>query len=109
MRHGRRLLEQIWGKKMLFNVLAVYEVLGARIGKRKCVQYILTPPLRLQGTQNLAEKKPHKGCMPDCGFSEPEPPTRRRSVYRPVMRSCAIDIFLVVYILPLPQNVYHEL
>jgi hypothetical protein len=51
------------------NVLAVYEVLGARISKRKGVQSILTLPLRLQGTQNLAERKPHKGRKPDCGFS----------------------------------------
>jgi hypothetical protein len=43
------------------NVPAVYEVLSARIDKRKGVQYILNPPLRLQGTQNLAERKPHKG------------------------------------------------
>jgi hypothetical protein len=37
------------------NVLAVYEVLGARISKRKGVKSILNPPLRLQGTQNLVK------------------------------------------------------
>jgi hypothetical protein len=56
------------------NVLAVYEILDARIDKRKGVQSILNPPLRLQGTQNLAERKPHKGRKHDCGFLEPEPP-----------------------------------
>jgi len=30
---------------------------------------------------NVGERKPHKGRKPDCGFSNPEPPNRRRSAY----------------------------
>jgi hypothetical protein len=37
------------------NVPAVYVVLAARAGKRKGIKSILTPPLRLQGGQNVAE------------------------------------------------------
>jgi hypothetical protein len=37
------------------NVPAVYDVLVARISKRKGGKSILTPALRLQGNQNVAE------------------------------------------------------
>jgi hypothetical protein len=35
---------------------------------------ILTPTLCLQGCQNVAERKLHKGVCADCNFSQPEPP-----------------------------------
>jgi hypothetical protein len=41
--------------KMAYNVPAVYDVLVARISKRKGDKSILTPPLRLQGVQNVGE------------------------------------------------------
>jgi hypothetical protein len=47
---------------MAHNGPAVYDVLAARTGKRKGVQSILTPPLRLQGGQNVAEVL--RGSMP---------------------------------------------
>jgi hypothetical protein len=37
------------------NVPAVYDGLSARMSKRKGTQSILTPPLRLQGWQTVAE------------------------------------------------------
>jgi len=40
---------QSYQRPIAHNVSAVYEVLGARIGKRKGIQSILTPPLRFQG------------------------------------------------------------
>jgi hypothetical protein len=43
------IIPQFWAS-MSHNVPAVYEVLGARIRKRKGGQSILTPPLRFQGT-----------------------------------------------------------
>jgi hypothetical protein len=39
--------------QMTHNVLGVNDVWAARIGKRKGVQFILTPPLRLQGGPNV--------------------------------------------------------
>ena len=38
---------------MSYNVLAVYDVLATRIGKRKGINPFLPPPLRLQGCQNV--------------------------------------------------------
>ena len=44
-----------------------------------------SPPYRALRSKavgwNVGERKPHKG-EADCGFSNPEPPNRRRSVYR---------------------------
>jgi hypothetical protein len=40
---------------MSHNVPAVYDVLDARISKRKGDKSILNPPLRLQGVQNVGE------------------------------------------------------
>jgi hypothetical protein len=46
---------KIFRNRIAPNVRAVYDVLAARIGKRKDIKSILTPPLRLQGDQNVAE------------------------------------------------------
>jgi hypothetical protein len=46
------------------NVKVVYDVFGVAIKELRSGS---------SNPKNVAEKKPHKGCKPDCGFSEPEP------------------------------------
>ena len=62
--------------QLAHNVPAVYDVLAARTGKRKGMQSILTPPLRLQGGQNVAEVLRGNGLCHDLAKPEPEPPER---------------------------------
>jgi hypothetical protein len=59
---------------MSHNVLAVYDVLAARMIKRKGVPSILTLSLRLQGGQNVAEVLRGNGLCHDLAKPEPEPP-----------------------------------
>jgi hypothetical protein len=64
---------------MAHNVPAVYDVLPARISKRKSVQYILTPLLRLQGWQNVATQNTTKGESPTGVLRSP---SRRKAAKR---------------------------
>ena len=52
----------------------------------KAYYVILTPPLRLQGGQNVGvvSRGSEADRPTDLGERNPEPPNRRRSVYRPV-------------------------
>ena len=68
------------------NVLAVYDVLAARISKPKSQKYNSCPAFWFAGAQNLAEWG--VGTSPQGDWpsrTEPEPPKGRRSVNRPVM------------------------
>jgi hypothetical protein len=47
-----------------YNVKVVYDVSGVAIRELRS---------SFSNSKNVAERKPHKGRKPDCGFSEPEP------------------------------------
>ena len=85
---------------MSHNVLAVYDVLATRIGKRKGINPFL-PAFAFAGLPKCGCSEPwERGRRPtDLGERNPEPPNRRRSVYRPVMRSGSVTIIILTIII----------
>ena len=84
---------------MAYNVPAVYDVLAARIGKRKGIQYHSYPAFAFVGRPKcgggFAWERGHRPT--DLAKPEPEPPNRRRSVNRPVM--CSTPVFYNIFLL----------
>ena len=70
---------KFWGQKISLNVLGI---------RRSSPPYKANR--RFAVGWNVGERKLHKGRKPDCNFSNPEPPNRRRSVYR-----LLCDVFLL--------------
>jgi hypothetical protein len=72
----------------LSNVPAVYDVLSARIRALRSKD---------QGRQNVGVVSRGNGAQRnDLGERNPEPPNRRRSVNRPIMRS--LDFLILIHI-----------
>ena len=84
--------------QMTHNVPAVYDVLATRIGKRKGINPFL-PAFAFAGLPKCVCSEPwERGRRPtDLGERNPEPPNRRRSVYRPVMRRI---FYGILYLIP---------
>ena len=82
---------------MSHNVLAVYDVLATRIGKRKGINPFL-PAFAFAGLPKCGWSEPwERGRWPtDLGERNPEPPNRRRSVYRPVMCSTPVPYYFYI-------------